>query len=149
MDADRFDFLARSLDAAISRRRALAALGSLVTLGALPASAKKGKKDKSTCVAHNVAGCTSERDVCVTNNAEASSCNPANPRALCLITTGNAPFCGSGSTVPPPACQPRRRDPDCLAFGYPAGSACIAQAGTFCTGACPDTGGTACVHPGA
>ena len=46
MDAHRFDSLARFLTTAGSRRRALAALGSLVTLGALPAGAKKGKKNE-------------------------------------------------------------------------------------------------------
>jgi hypothetical protein len=47
MDADHFDGLTRTLAAACSRRRTLAAaLGGLVTLGALPVDAKKGKKKK-------------------------------------------------------------------------------------------------------
>ena len=47
MDTDVFDSLARSLGAASSRRRALAAaLGGLVTLGVLPTGAKKGKTKK-------------------------------------------------------------------------------------------------------
>jgi hypothetical protein len=70
MNSDRFDAVTRTLTTAGSRRRILAtALGGLLPLGALPASARKGKKDTSTCVAHNVAGCMSERDVCVTNYA--------------------------------------------------------------------------------
>ena len=47
MDSYRFDALTRSLTVAGSRRRALAAaLGGLITLGALSADAKKGKRAK-------------------------------------------------------------------------------------------------------
>jgi hypothetical protein len=44
MDSDRFDALTRNMTAAGSRRRALAAaLGGLVTLGAMSADARKNK----------------------------------------------------------------------------------------------------------
>ena len=62
MDADFLDSLARSLGAANSRRRALAAaLGGLVTLGVLPAGAKKGKTKKPK---KNAFGCLNVGQPC-------------------------------------------------------------------------------------
>ena len=141
MDSYRFDEPTRSLTVAGSRRRALAAaLGGLITLGALSADAervkrtkkkpklnafgclnvgqpcrgkdakccsgvcegmkpKKGEKNKSSCVAHNIGGCTIERSSCVTGN-QSSLCGP---QSLCLATTGNASFCAD---VQPSARKP-------------------------------------------
>ena len=187
----RFDALARSLAAVSSRRRTLAAvLGSLVTAGALPTGAKKGKKkpklnafgcldvgkacggksgkccsgicqgkkpkkgkkDKSKCVAHNTGGCTPERSTCVTGN-QSSLCGP---QSVCLATTGNAGFCAAGMSFSQEAnCRPCSKDQDCEAAGFGQGSACVLINQGFC--AVPEStcagingsSGTACLPPGA
>ena len=184
MDADHFDSLARFLTSAGSRRRALAALGSLATLGALPVSArkgkkakkpqknafgcvdvgkpcagkngtccsglcqgtkpKKGKKDRSTCVAHNSGICTPETDSCTTGVGLA--CNPGNPQCFCTLTTGNAGFCGDFTAEVETLCRVCRKDTDCQAELGP-GAACLVLGGIGCTPFCAATGRTACVPP--
>lgn len=191
MDDERFDSLTRFLTTAGSRRRVLAALGSLVTLGALPARAKKdknklkkpklnafgcvdvgkacqgkngtccsglcqgkkpkkGKKDKSRCVAHNTGACTPERSVCATGN-DTSICAP---QSVCLATTGNAGFCANGTGFSQEAnCRPCAKDTDCEAAGFGQGSACVIVDQGFCTSiSCAEvngSSGTACLPPGA
>jgi hypothetical protein len=111
---------------------------------------KKGKRDKSTCIAHNTGGCTPERSLCVTDSP-ASQCSP---EGVCLTTTGNAGFCADAD-IGFTNCQPCRKDTDCEALGFGAGAACAIFDGPFC--ASPDEGcaghngssGTACVAPGA
>ena len=191
MDGKRFDVLTRFLTTAGSRRRALAALGSLVTLGALPASAKKGKKkskkpkkklalnafgcvnvgqrcggnstnccsgicqgkkpkkgkqDKSTCVAHNTGICSVNTDTCTVGAGV--PCNSNDPDCLCTLTTGNAGFCGSftgNGTGGINECRICSKDTDCQAeFG--AGAACVVLGG-ICTPFCVTTGRTACAVP--
>jgi hypothetical protein len=90
---------------------------------------KKGQKDKSTCIAHDVGGCQAGQDVCV---GDAVLC-PNASTGTCFRTTGNASFCGlKGDCV---AC---RKDADCVAeFGE--GAACVP-----CGNSCIDTV-TACV----
>ena len=113
---------------------------------------KKGKKDKSTCVAHNEGGCTAERSVCVTGN-NTSLCGP---EAVCLATTGNAGFCanaaGSGFSQEV-NCRPCAKDTDCEAAGFGPGSACVIVDQGFCTSiSCAGvngSSGTACLPPGA
>ena len=184
MDSDRFDLLARSLAAARTRRRALAAaLGGFLTLGALPAEAKKGKrkkkksktnafgcvdvgkpcrgkdalccsgicqgkkpkkgkKDKSTCVAHNAGICIAEADSCTVGEV---SCNPSNPSCFCTLTTWNAGFCAAFSGGPAGHCRVCRKDTDCEPeFGE--GAACVVLGGA-CTPLCLATGRTACAPP--
>jgi hypothetical protein len=189
MEADRFDSLARSLTQTGSRRRALTALGGLVTLNALPASAKKGKnkkkakkpsrnafgcldvgtscrgssanccsgtcegkkpkkgkKDTSSCVAHNTGICSAETDTCTVGVGV--PCHPSNPNCLCFLTTGNAGFCGSftgNGSGGINECRVCRTDPECQAeFG--AGAACVVLGGV-CTPFCLTTGRTACAVP--
>jgi hypothetical protein len=185
MDADRFDRFARSLATAHTRRRALAAtLGGLLTLGALPGEAKKGKgkkkksktnafgcvdvgkacrgrngkccsgicqgkkpkkgkKDRSKCVAHNAGICIAEADTCTVGTDV--PCNPSNPSCFCTLTTGNAGFCAAFSGGPAGHCRVCRKDTDCAAeFG--AGAACLVLGGA-CTTLCLATGRTACAPP--
>jgi hypothetical protein len=109
---------------------------------------KKGKKDTSTCVAHNTGGCTPERSLCVTDSP-ASQCSA---EGVCLTTTGNAGFCADAD-IGFTNCQPCRTDTDCEALGFGAGAACVIFDGQFC--ASPDEGcaghngssGTACLQP--
>jgi hypothetical protein len=110
---------------------------------------KKGKKDKSVCVDHNVGGCTLDRDICVTGDGQESACGTA---AVCAQTTGKAAFCASQENVD---CRICSTDRDCEAQGFPIGSACIILTGGECVGEDNDcngvsgSSGTACAGPGA
>jgi hypothetical protein len=97
---------------------------------------RKGRQDRSRCIAHNVGICQAGQDTCV--DELTPNCGGA---GRCFRTTGNASFCGNeGDGV----CADCARDVDCeAAFG--PGSACIVcstceiKAGTS----------TACVPPAA
>ncbi len=96
---------------------------------------KKGKKDKSVCVAHNTGGCSVASDSCLVGGTP----TPCPPDGACLRTTGNAGFCGDFTRTTCQACQ---RDRDCeIVFG--AGSACVICA----TSTCEATGRRLCVAP--
>ena len=100
---------------------------------------KKGKKDASTCVAHNAGACT--LDSCTaTHNIH---CNVANTSCFCATTTGKATFCGNFSLSASQLCRVCSRDTDCAAEFGP-GAACVVLGG-LCAALCPATGGTACV----
>jgi hypothetical protein len=95
---------------------------------------KKGKKDTSRCVAHNVGECQADQDVC---RGIGAACGDG---GACFRTTGNASFCGDGGQCV--ACQ---KDADCEAMGFLAGAACV-----DCAEDCQDiSGGTACFRAGA
>lgn len=97
---------------------------------------KKGKKDKSTCVAHNVGPCQDAFDICA---GVAVPCSVGDLGG-CFKTTGNAPFCGAGDTP----CVPCKRDTDCVALGFGVGAACV-----VCNFLCAaESGGTMCIAAG-
>ena len=97
---------------------------------------KKGKKDKSTCVAHNVGPCQDAFDVCAGVPVPCS----LGDLGGCLKTTGNAPFCAIGDTP----CTPCQRDSDCVALGFGIGAACV-----VCNFLCAtESGGTICASAG-
>ncbi|MCA9879990.1 MAG: hypothetical protein KC442_19480 [Thermomicrobiales bacterium] len=97
---------------------------------------KKGKKDKSTCVAHNVGPCQDAFDVCA---GVAVPCS-LNNQGGCFKTTGNAPFCAAGNSD----CTPCKRDADCVALGFGFGAACV-----VCNVLCAtESGGTVCYAAG-
>jgi hypothetical protein len=111
---------------------------------------KKGKKDKSACVAHNTGGCTLERNVCVTGDGEESACGQQR-FTVCTETTGSDAFCANIDTA---ECRICNTDADCEAQGFPIGSACIIVTGGECVGESDCNGvngssGTACAGPGA
>jgi hypothetical protein len=89
---------------------------------------KKGKKDKSTCLAHNVLDCPTGLDGCLESGV---SCGMD---GVCWQTTGKASFCGTGDG----GCFACQKDVDCEPDFGP-GAAC-----TLCDGACPETGGLIC-----
>ncbi|MCA9879354.1 MAG: hypothetical protein KC442_16295 [Thermomicrobiales bacterium] len=96
---------------------------------------KKGKKDTSRCVAHNVGSCQDAFDVC---NGVPVMCGRA---AACFKTTGNAPFCAGGNSE----CRPCQRDSDCVTQGFGAGAACV-----VCNSECALlSGGAVCFAAGA
>jgi hypothetical protein len=88
---------------------------------------KKGKKDKSKCVAHNVAGCQVGQDGCLNLDA---ACGIA---GLCYRTTGKAGFCGTSGS-----CTGCKKDTECEAEHGP-GAACV-----VCPG-CPTDPETLCI----
>jgi hypothetical protein len=106
---------------------------------------KKGKKDRSTCVAHNTGGCTLDRDLCF--NPQLAPCSKT---AFCLTTTGNAPFCAENIAD---FCRPCGKDKDCEALGFGPGAACvILRTQGICVSGCEGvngSSGTACLPPGA
>ena len=110
---------------------------------------KKGKKDKSRCAAHNDGGCTPVRSACVVVDITQALCNPAIPVAVCMATTGNAGFCGSLAGFNSQAnCRSCTTDTECVAFGFPSGSACVIVQGGGCGDPCAVTNGRACLQPG-
>jgi hypothetical protein len=95
---------------------------------------KKGEKDKSRCVAHNVNLCEETFDVC---GGVVVTCGLA---GACFKTTGNAPFCAGGNGE----CIPCQRDADCVNQGFGFGAACV-----ICESECGDvSGGTVCFGAG-
>ena len=104
---------------------------------------KKGKKDESKCVAHNAGICSADSDSC--NSGVAVACNAGDPTCFCVLTTGNAGFCGQFTAGTDGHCRFCSKDTDCQAeFG--AGAACVFL-GRACTAICAATGGTACAPP--
>ena len=93
---------------------------------------KKGKKDKSRCVAHDTSGCPPGQSSCEPGVPD-SCTTSVGDAGLCETTTGKAGYC-SGELN----CRRCRRDWDCQGeFGVLA--ACVVCA------TCPD--GTACGKP--
>jgi hypothetical protein len=91
---------------------------------------KKGKKDRSRCVAHNTGVCQPGLDACKGVDA---TCGTG---GICLETTGKASFCGDPNTE---ACAACTRDTDCEAV-LGSGAACI-----YCAAVCPTTQGRVCI----
>jgi hypothetical protein len=82
---------------------------------------KKGKQDKSRCVAHNTGSCQPENDGC--EDPAHTSCGTS---GVCFRTTGKASFCASIGV-----CEACASDADCEAMAGP-GSACIVCARNSC-----------------
>lgn len=103
---------------------------------------RKGKPDKSRCMAHDTSICTAETEICSTGMNKL--CDANNGQCGCVLTTGDAGFCGdfsenSGSDL----CRKCSQDTDCQEEFGP-GAACVVFGGV-CESYCPQTGGTACV----
>jgi hypothetical protein len=88
---------------------------------------KKGKKDKSRCVAHDVLDCAPGADNC---GGVPFNCGPQ-LNGVCLQTTGKASFCADPSLE----CLACKKDTDCVASEGP-GAACV----VCLTGGCEETG---------
>jgi hypothetical protein len=87
---------------------------------------KKGEKDTSRCVAHNVADCQAGQDNCAADGP--TDC--ADGSGFCFQTTGKASFCAAAFSG---ACRACTKDIDCEAeFG--AGAACA-----VCAESCGDS----------
>jgi hypothetical protein len=96
---------------------------------------KRGKRDKSRCVAHHVDICQPGQKSlrCGGSDETFVFCTlPNGETGLCERTTGNASYCAGSHVV----CESCAKDADCLALCGP-GAACIT-----CSGC---AGGTTCV----
>jgi hypothetical protein len=120
-----------------------------ICAGAAPKKGKKGRKDTSTCAAHNANTCTSAVNICATGTHVVCNPDKAN-RCTCYRSTGNGDFCGDFSAGFDNGngrhfCRVCSKDTDCQEeFGF--GAACVVYDGD-CGVVCPDTGGTACMPP--
>jgi hypothetical protein len=167
MDHNRFDGITQALSSGASRRglgRVLAGGG----LGALFASAfstlqvdakKKRRKTKkkrkgqpaipplTTPVppARKVGNCSPLRNRCTVVDPAIAICDPVNDFSSCLFTTSGEPFCATLFGFNPAVnCQACSQDADCLALGFPPGSACVQLGGMLCNG-CEATNNRACL----
>jgi hypothetical protein len=102
----------------------------------------EGKK----CRAHGIDVCQQDRPgVCTAGMDEVSSLG-CGANCWCFRTTAGSNFCGANvRTSPPLDCTNCRKDADCIALGYPPGSACAQVGRGNCSGWC-DTG-MACLVP--
>ena len=105
---------------------------------------RRGRDDKSKCVAHDEDICTAGQDTCSDiSNGVAVPCG-FRSRGACFQTTGKAGFCGriEGGSPPRFRCENCTRDTDCQALGYGGDSACV-----VCETDCQfrTTNATACV----
>ena len=112
---------------------------------------KKGKSDRSKCVAHNTGGCTPERSFCLVGD-DASKCAIGLQEGTCVATTGNAGFCAAPGGSRKKNCQVCAKDKDCEKLGFGRGAACVIVSGGNCTGGDSCAGingskGTACAAP--
>lgn len=97
---------------------------------------KKGKKDRSRCVAHDTGGCQAGQQGSFCGGANVDCTTSAGIDGVCDTTTGNAGYCAFTTT-----CSPCRKDADCRPV-CGAGAACVRCA------TCLDDGGTRCVGTG-
>jgi hypothetical protein len=88
---------------------------------------KKGKKDKSRCVAHDTGDCTGTDRVCPSGLCTTSIGHAGG----CMTTTGNAPYCADTVTS-----IPCRKDADCVPSCGPLAACyvCGGVAGGRCAG---------------
>jgi hypothetical protein len=102
-----------------------------------------GVCEGKTCRAHHAGICQVAYDLCSTGAAHVCNVVSEETSCACVLTTGDAPFCGDFSEGT--TCQECDKDTDCEeAFG--AGAACVVLEG-ICASSCPETGNTACVAP--
>jgi hypothetical protein len=102
-----------------------------------------GRKGKRTCRAHGTGVCDQQAEgICTAVNPRLSACNNAGTCA-CFETTAGSNFCGN--QVVDRACAECKKDADCEALGFPAGSACIPFFQGNCVGSCES--GMICLPP--
>jgi hypothetical protein len=100
----------------------------------------EGKKGKRTCRAHDTGSCDQDvAGVCQSGTPINTACNNR-ADCHCFRSTGGSNVCSTGM-----ACADCQRDADCIALGFPPGTACAPVSAGACAGNCPD--GMACVAP--
>jgi hypothetical protein len=95
-----------------------------------------------TCRAHHAGICRVDYDTCTTGAGHLCGIvNEVGTNCACVLTTGNAPFCGDFSEGT--TCRECNQDADCEEEFGP-GAACVVMAGV-CEGFCAETSDTACL----
>jgi hypothetical protein len=103
-----------------------------------------GVCEGKTCRAHHAGICRVDYDLCTTGAGHLCGIvNEVGANCACVLTTGNAPFCGDFSEGT--TCRECNQDADCEEEFGP-GAACVVMA-AVCEGFCADTGDTACQPP--
>jgi hypothetical protein len=102
----------------------------------------EGKK----CRAHGTGICRQDRvGACTAPFDEVPDLTCGNG-CYCLRTTSGSNYCAEPpAAVGSPKCADCRKDADCLALGFPAGSACVPVGLGHCNGRCES--GMACLVP--
>lgn len=103
----------------------------------------EGKKGKRKCRAHDVGTCDqADPGICEAGNIFQALCNGKD--CGCFRTTGGSNVCAGLFDVS--ECADCKKDADCLALGFPPGTACAPISGDMvCEGICE--GGMACMPP--
>lgn len=104
---------------------------------------------KKTCQAHGTANCPQNHvGICLatTDEIPVLKCGN-NDLCFCYTTTAGSNFCGDrGPRLNDMrACADCQKDADCVALGFPVGSACAPVGNGYCSGRCPS--GMACLPP--
>jgi hypothetical protein len=103
----------------------------------------EGKKGKKQCRAHDTGTCDQQAPgVCEAGNPYAALCNGG--ECACFSTTAGSNVCAQDFSTS--VCSDCQKDADCLALGFPPGSACAPIWGDFaCADLCEN--GMACMIP--
>jgi hypothetical protein len=102
-----------------------------------------GKKGKRSCRAHGTGVCDQQAEgICTAVNPKLTACDNSGECA-CFRTTAGSNFCAN--TFVETACADCRKDADCAALGFPAGSACLPFFQGNCVASCET--GMACLPP--
>ena len=147
--------LLRVVGAALSARLAGADVGTPVVAAAGCAKVGKsckradqccsgiceGKHGKKKCRGHDAGTCQRGQDTCTDPDPDGDKCNN-NADCSCIATTAGTSFCAD---VVGGGCADCARDADCLALGFPPGTACLVIGVGRCSGHCPN--GTGCNPP--
>jgi hypothetical protein len=105
-----------------------------------------GKAGKKTCRSHGAGTCNGRHNICTTPNPYLVFCN-SSALCACIQTTAGSSFC-SDLRYPSFVCADCERDADCVALGFPPGSACAPFTAGTCSGVCAEEGTTTvCVRP--
>jgi hypothetical protein len=100
----------------------------------------EGKKGKRKCRAHDTGTCAQDvAGVCQSGTPINTACNNR-ADCHCFRSTAGSNVCSTGI-----ACADCQRDADCIALGFPPGTACAPVSTGGCAGSCPT--GMACVGP--
>jgi hypothetical protein len=105
-----------------------------------------GTTGKKRCRAHGTGSCRQDRQgVCSATTTDVPTFVCGND-CYCFLTTAGSNFCAvPPAAVDSPKCADCQKDLDCLALGFPAGSACVPVERGHCSGRCES--GMACLVP--
>jgi hypothetical protein len=105
----------------------------------------QGKKGKKMCQAHGAGTCDQAGpELCTTQNPAVVRCNNS-ANCACIRTTAGSNFCYDAGAEAGGDCADCQQDSDCVALGFPPGTACAPVLQGLCAGFC--AGGMACLTP--